>query len=303
MHELNCDQFVFSFSGKHAPVLSVQSGDQVIIRTQDCFSGQIQSDDDLVTSMDYSRINPATGPIYVKEAEPGDILKVEILHISIGEKGVITTMPDIGTLIHQSAIRTKTVQIKEEKTIVFSDQIQFACSPMIGVIGVAPSEGEVACGHPGVHGGNLDSSCIGEGAAVYLPVFVPGALFGLGDLHASMGDGEMCGTGIEINGEVQVRLTLLKGEGKPLPTPIVETADAWYIISSHHEILKAIQAASEITQQLVAERLNIGMTDAYLLMGAVGDIRLSQCCKPCPVETVARVKMPKLIGMESLLGA
>ncbi|WP_445487499.1 acetamidase/formamidase family protein [Niallia sp. 03133] len=303
MHEINHDQFVFSFSAKHNPILRVQSGDQVVIRTQDCFSGQIQNDDDLVSSIDYSRINPVTGPIYVEDAEPGDILKVEIQRITVGEQGVITTLPNIGTLIHQSEIRTKTVPIMEGKTIALTDRIKFACSPMIGVIGVAPAEGEVACGHPGVHGGNLDSSCIAEGAVVYLPVFVTGALFGLGDLHASMGDGEMCGTGIEIDGEVEVRLTLLKRGSFSLPTPVVETKDAWYVISSDHEILKAIRKASEFTQLLLSERWRIDMTDAYLLMGAVGDIQLSQCCKPCPVETVVRVKMQKLPGMPCLFGA
>lgn len=302
MYKINRDQLVFSFSAKHIPVLRMQSGAELVLQTQDCFSGQIQTDEDLVTSMDYSRINPATGPIYMEEAEPGDILKVEILRISVGKKGVITTIPNIGTLSHQSDIRTKTVSILDGKTIAFNDEIHFDCSPMIGVIGVAPAEGEIACGHPGVHGGNLDSSCIGEGATVYLPVFVKGALLGIGDLHASMGDGEMCGTGIEIEGEVHIRISLLKEEARPLPTPVVETIDAWYILSSNHDLLKAIQTASEITQQLFSERWSLDETDAYLLMGAIGDIQLSQCCKPCPVETVVRVKIPKLKGMGKLLG-
>ncbi|QWU16952.1 amidase [Paenibacillus sophorae] len=299
MHVVERDQFVFSFSSNHAPVLTVQSGDRVVLRTNDCFSGQIRGDQDLVTSIDYGKINPATGPIFVEGALPGDVLRAEIIRISLDAQGVITTLPDIGTLIHHSEIRSKTVQIKEGRRVQFSEKIQFECTPMVGVIGVAPPGGEVACGHPGQHGGNLDSSCIAEGSSVYLPVFVPGALFGLGDLHASMGDGEMCGTGVEIAGEVEIRLTVLKGE--QLAAPVVETKDSWYAVSSDHDVMAAIRKTSEDMQNMIVQRWELTPTDAYLLMGAVGDVQMSQCCKPCPVETVVRVRVPKLEGMPDLL--
>ncbi|MDT3427755.1 amidase [Paenibacillus forsythiae] len=299
MHTIERDQFVFSFSGHHAPVLTVQSGDRVVLRTNDCFSGQIQGDEDLVTSIDYGRINPATGPVFVEGALPGDVLKAEIIRISLDNQGVITTLPGIGTLIHRSEVRSKLVQIREGRRVQFSDRIQFECTPMIGVIGVAPPGGEVACGHPGRHGGNLDSSCITEGSSVYLPVFVPGALFGLGDLHASMGDGEMCGTGVETAGEVEVRLTVLKGA--ELGAPVVETEDSWYAVSSDHDVLAAIRQASEDMQSMIIRRWELTPTDTYLLMGAVSDVQMSQCCKPCPVETVVRVRIPKLEGMPGLV--
>lgn len=300
MHVVERDQFVFSFSGNHSPVLTVQSGERIVLRTNDCFSGQIRGDQDLVTSIDYGKINPATGPVFVEDAQPGDVLRAEIIRISLDDQGVITTLPDIGTLIHHSEIRSKLVQIREGRRVQFSEKIQFECNPMVGVIGVAPSEGEVACGHPGRHGGNLDSSCIAEGASVYLPVFVPGALFGLGDLHARMGDGEMCGTGVEIAGEVEVRLTVLKGI--PLAAPVVETKDSWHSIASDHDVLAAIRQASEDMQSMIVQRWELTPTDAYLLMGAVSDVQMSQCCKPCPVETVVRVRMPKLDGMPGLAG-
>ncbi|TBL76653.1 acetamidase [Paenibacillus thalictri] len=294
------DQFIFSFSGEHAPVLTVTSGEHVVLRTNDCFSGQIKGDQDLVTSIDYGKINPATGPVFVEGALPGDVLKAEIVRISLDSHGVITTLPGIGTLIHQSEIQTKIIPVKEGRRLQFSDKIQFDCAPMIGVIGVAPSEGETACGHPGLHGGNLDTNCIAEGSTVYLPVFVPGALFALGDLHASMGDGEMCGTGVEIAGEVEVRLTVLKG--MRLPAPVVETNHAWYTVSSDHDVLAAIRMASERMQEMIVRSWELSPTDAYLLMGAAGDVQMSQVCKPCPVETVVRIRMPKLKGMPVLIG-
>ncbi|RNB79142.1 acetamidase [Brevibacillus nitrificans] len=300
MQVVERNQCVFSFSGNHAPVLTVSSGECVILQTNDCFSGQIKKDQDLVTSIDYRKINPVTGLIFVEDALPGDVLRVEIIRISIEEQGVITTLPEIGTLIHRAETRTKVVQVIEGRTVLFSEKIQFDCAPMIGVIGVAPAEGEVACGHPGLHGGNLDTSCLMEGSTIYLPVFIPGALFGLGDLHASMGDGEMCGTGVEIAGQVEVRLTVLKDE--PLRAPVIETSDSWYAVSSDHDVQSAVRKASESMQEMIAGRWQLTPTDAYLLMGAIGDVQMSQCCKPCPVETVVRVRMPKLEGLTGLIG-
>lgn len=299
MKTIERDQHVLSFSRQYTPALTVQSGEWIRLQTHDCFSGQIASEEDRVTSIDYSRINPATGPIYVEGAESGDVLKVDIGKIAVGKTGVIATLPGIGTLIHRSEMKTKVVTIQDSSLAIFDERIQFPLRPMVGVIGVAPADGDVPCGHPGSHGGNLDSSCITTGSSVYLPVFVPGGGFALGDLHASMGDGEICGTGIEVAGEVDVRLTVIKG--LKISSPVVETADSWYTIASDHDVLQAVRMASENMQALVAERWDLSQTDAFLLMGAVGDVMMSQCCKPCSVETVSRFRMPKVADMPRLL--
>ena len=91
---------------------------------------------------------------------------------------------------------------------------------MIGVIGVAPNEGEISCGTPGDHGGNMDTTLIAEGATLYFPVFHKGALFSLGDVHAAMGDGEVCVSGIEIPAKVTVTLEVIKDQS--LSVPVVE---------------------------------------------------------------------------------
>ncbi|MCK9906708.1 acetamidase/formamidase family protein, partial [Frankia sp. Cpl3] len=105
------------------------------------------------------------------------------------------------------------------------------------VIGVAPAGEDVPCGHPGDHGGNIDTHVITKGSIVYLPVNVEGALFALGDVHASMGDGEIGGTGIEIAGEVDVTISVIKGQS--IPRPMVETADSWYSVAAHHDTQRA----------------------------------------------------------------
>jgi Acetamidase/Formamidase family. len=104
---------------------------------------------------------------------------------------------------------SKVVEINDGK-VIFNEKLSFPVKPMIGVIGVAPKEGEINCGTPGPHGGNMDTTLIGEGTKLYLPVFVDGALFALGDLHAVMGDGEIGVSGVEVSGAVTVGLRVLK---------------------------------------------------------------------------------------------
>lgn len=105
-----------------------------------------------MTSIDFSRVNPATGPVFVECAEPGDILKVEIHDIRVREWGVISTLPEMGVLIHRAETKTKIVPVENSSLVHFNDGIQFSVEPMIGVIGTAPSGDDIPTGHPGDHG-------------------------------------------------------------------------------------------------------------------------------------------------------
>jgi amidase len=299
MHVIKAEQSIFRFSKNNDPVIYIESGEQVQFQTSDCFSNQITSEIDLVTTIDFSRVNPATGPVYVNGAKPGDILKIEINDITVRDWGVISTLPEMGTLIHRSELATKIVPIEQSSVAHFNERISFPVQPMIGVIGVAPAGEEVPTGHPGDHGGNIDNHVITKGSVVYLPVNVEGALFALGDVHASMGDGEICGTGIEISGEVTATISVQKG--KTIPRPMVETADSWYTVASTHDLQEAIRVACEDMQDLLVEKWEISPTEAYLLMSVAGDVQICQCCKPSPVEVVARYRIPKIENMARLL--
>jgi len=210
MYELTNEKCIFSFSKHNDPVLNVNDGDEVNIETLDCFSCQIKTNDDKLETMDWDKVNPATGPIYVNGAEEGDTLEVTIKKIDIDDKGVVATGKDLGVLGGMmNDLYSKVVEINDGK-VIFNEKLSFPVKPMIGVIGVAPKEGEINCGTPGPHGGNMDTTLIGEGSKLYLPVFVDGALFALGDLHAVMGDGEIGVSGIEVSGTVTVGLRVLK---------------------------------------------------------------------------------------------
>jgi amidase len=151
-----------------------------------------------MAALDWDRINPATGPVYIKDAEPGDVLKVTINRIELDEKGTVVSGEELGLLGGiLKDVYTKIVPIRGGKA-VFDGRTEIPVRPMIGVIGVAPAEGEINTGTPGRHGGNMDNTMVGEGASLYFNVEVPGALFACGDAHAVMGDGEIGESGLEI---------------------------------------------------------------------------------------------------------
>ncbi len=228
------DKVVYTFSAANAPIASIDSGEVVIFRTQDCFSNQMHSESQLVTNCDYSKMNPATGPLFVRDAHPGDVLKVELLDVQCDVIGT-TTLPKIGPLWDKCETRTKRIPIENGKA-VFND-VRFPVNPMIGVIGVAPEEGKsVPCGYPGNHGGNLDCKLMVKGNTAYFPVRVEGALVQMGDMHAVMGDSELCGTGLEINGTVMARISIIRQCA--LDWPVLETPTSWYTLASARIIRK-----------------------------------------------------------------
>jgi amidase len=170
---------------------------------------------------------------------------------------------------------------------------------MIGVIGVAPESGSISTSLSGRHGGNMDCKLIRTGSALHLPVLVEGALLMIGDLHASMGDGEICGTGIEISGKATVRARIAKGE---LHWPLLETSDAWHSITSGATLEEAISEASHEMRRLISKAWGWDSTDVYLYLSARGDVGVNQCVVPCENTQVSvRVSVPKEYGMRPLL--
>lgn len=283
--------YVYHFSKENDPVKTVKKGETASFKTLDCFSNQVRSEDQLISSIDFDRVNPATGPVYLEGAEKGDVLVADILDIRIEDQGFISTLQDVGPLFKTTQeLRTKKVPVRDGN-IIFNG-IKLPANPMVGVIGVAPEEGSVPCGFPGAHGGNMDCSKIVKGSRVYFPVNVEGALFQLGDLHASMGDGEICGAGVEIPGEVDIKFDLIKD--LDLDWPILETDDMWYAIASDDSFEKALEYATHQICKLITKAYGWDSTDAYLYMSAVGNFEICQGCKPSPFPTVIRFGVPKV---------
>ena len=195
MQELNDERVLFAFARDLEPALTVASGETVRIRTQDCFGNQVQTPEDELDEINWDRINPATGPVFVEGAVPGGALKVTIENIELDPQTASCTGKDEGVCGDRfDAWSTHLCAIDGDK-LVWNDQLSIPLNPMIGVIGVAPAGDPVNCGTPGSHGGNMDNTAITTGATLYFPVAVEGALFGCGDMHAAMGDGEISVSG------------------------------------------------------------------------------------------------------------
>ena len=169
------ESVIWAFGPDIEPIVEVQPGAIVRFETNDCFSGQIRSEDDLVTGIDMDRINSATGPVAVKGAEPGDSLVADILEVNPIEWGVATIIPGYGQLHEQ--VRSPVTKIFDVRDgwIQMDERIRFPARPMVGVVGVA-TEGETLTNAlPGEHGGNLDNNMHGPGARILFPVRQPGA--------------------------------------------------------------------------------------------------------------------------------
>ena len=294
MLRITRDRIVYSLDKAHPAVATVEPGAEVLFETWDARTGTIRSERDLLDRPHPRGPNPATGPICIRGAEPGDVLMVDILDIGLADQGYTGTRPGqgvLGSLITQH--RTKLLDIVDGM-IVFNDRIRFPIRPMVGVIGTAPAGDGVATLHPGPHGGNMDHNDVRVGARVHLPVFVQGALLAIGDVHASMGDGEISITALEIPGEVRVRVDLAKGES--LRRPWIEFPDCWITTGDGPGIAEAIRVAADEMAHLLMHRLSLSADDAYMLLSIRGDARVSQCAEPVVVAATARMIMPRLAG-------
>ncbi len=291
MIRIGRDQIVYSFDRRHPPVATIDAGTEVCFETWDARTGTVLSERDLLTRPHPKGPNPATGPVAVRGAEPGDALIVEILDIALGSRGFTGIRPRLGVLGHLIAdYRTRMLDIVDGM-VVFSDRIRFPVRPMVGVIGTAPAGEGVGNVSPGPHGGNMDHNDVRVGARVHLPVFVPEGLLALGDVHASMGDGEVSITALEICGEVTARVELARGEG--IARPWIEFPDCWISTGEGPVIGDAIRVACEQMVGLLQRRLGLSPEDAYMLTSIRGDVRVSQCCEPSMLAATARVVMPR----------
>lgn len=294
MHHITRNHLIYSLGKDHPPVLTINSGETILLETYDARTGTIRSETDLLDHRHPLGMNPATGPIFVKGAEPGDSLVVEILSIKLDDWGFLAVKKGIGLLAYRAdRYATKIIPVRDG-IAHFSSSIHIPVRPMIGVIGTAPAGEAVTTGDPGPHGGNMDNNEIKVGAKVHLPVSVPGALLGIGDVHASMGDGEVSMVGFEICAEVTVQVNLLKAE--TIIRPWVETADGrWVTTGDDPDPAVSMRIAVEEMVNLLQKRWSLSFEDAYMLVTASGDLSICQACDPGGMAVTTRMSIPTSI--------
>ena len=290
MKKIKKEDCIYSMSKDNKPVLKVHSGDTVVFETYDCYNDQIKSEDQPFSTIKRELNNPATGPLYINEAESGDILKIEIIDIKINDSAVMTLRPDSGVMGDSFyETKSKILPIRDNK-VILNDKIQIPVNPMIGVIGVAPYDGEIKTTVPNSHGGNLDCKRIVKGSNVYLHVHTEGALLSIGDLHAVMADGEVVICGAEVSGEVTVKVDVIKG--KALPLPMVVDKERIMTIASKKTLDEAAKTATIHMHKFLINELNMDTYEAGMLLSLVGDLRICQVVDPL---MTARMELPKNI--------
>ncbi len=292
-HYLSRDHHFFSFSAEHAPALTVSPGDLIHVQTWDCYMGAITNAENALLPIPDSQINPATGPIFVTGAQPGDTLSVTILDIQPGVRGVARTYPGNGQLQH--LIKEQYARFFDVKNgiVTMNENVSFPASPMLGVIGLAPESGDISTLPAGKHGGNLDNNMNKIGSTIHLPVKHPGGLLSMGDMHASMGDGEICGTGIEIAGDVLIRVNLIKGIGTQYP--VTETETSWITHGvAIEDIPGAMQIACEEAANLLVKHWGFTIEDAFIFLSVQGNLGIAQAVHPSTGTVIAKMSVPKI---------
>jgi amidase len=288
MHKLERTNPRYYLDPNHTPAISVMSGDEVLVDLHDTYTGQIQSEQDIRTKIDPTKLTPLTGPIYVIDAEPGNTLSVLIEDISVSDIGIMPVAPGLGVIGRQvSEVSTKIFKIIGDHA-VFSKSIHLPLKPMIGTIGVAPRGDRVRAFTPGDFGGNMDLRAIRAGTEVNLPVFVPGALLYLGDLHGLQGDGELSGTGLEVAGSVTIKVSLI--EGKSINRPRIFTEDCLMFVSSNRTLDQATEIVVSDAVQYLVDEFGLNFADAYRLVSLVGDLSICQVVNP---KVTVRLELPR----------
>lgn len=290
MVELDDEKVFYAFDKTLEPAMVVPSGTTVRVRTKDCFGNQIQKPEDELDGIDWDHTNPATGPIFVEGAVPGGALKVSVGAIEFDNKSVSCTGENEGVCGDRfNAWSTQVCEIDSDE-LVWDERLRIPLRPMIGVIGVAPEGDPINCGTPGSHGGNMDNTAITAGATLYFPVFADGALFGCGDMHAVMGDGEISVSGAEAAGWATVTLTAMP-ELK-LVDPLIENATHFGVIASAETLDAAADRAVHEMLDLICDRTAEDPDKVVMLLSLVGDVQVCQMVDP---EKTIRFMVPKYV--------
>jgi acetamidase/formamidase len=286
-HYFPTDQVHFTWDAGNDPVLTVESGDTVVVRTRDVSDDQIGPDStaEVIAGLDWDRVYPLAGPIAVDGAKAGDTLAVEVLDLHTQGWGWTAILPGLGLLSEEfTEPYLKVFDLSGGDAAQLGDA-RIPIEPFLGTMGVCPAgASKQPVMPPGPFGGNMDTRQLTRGTTLFLPVQVDGALFSCGDAHAAQGDGEVCVTGLESPMYGALRFTLHKD--RPISSPQYRTAGplvprvahgSWYGTTGVGPDLFA--GAQDAVRGMIGHLTSMrGMTpeDAYLLCSLAVDLRISE---------------------------
>jgi acetamidase/formamidase len=289
-HTIHREHHHFGWDNANRPVLTVAPGATVEFAVVEASGGQLSKDSTVadVGGLDFAKVNPVTGPVYVDGAEPGDALKVTIESFTPSGWGWTALIPGFGLLADQfpdPALNIWSYDAPGLTPAGYGPGGRVPLKPFCGTIGVAPAE-------PGTHsivpprrvGGNMDIRDLAAGTELYLPVEVAGALFSVGDTHATQGDGEVCGTAIESPMRLALTFDLVKGANLPFPRfetsgPVSRHFDAkGYLVTTGigPDLMAGARAAVMRMIDEISAAQGMSAAEAYMLCSVCADLRISE---------------------------
>jgi acetamidase/formamidase len=289
IHQVRADAYHHVWDNSIEPAISVASGEEVLCHVRDASDDQIRRDSGshAVAGLDFSHVNPVSGPVEVRGAAPGDVLQVDILELRPGDWGWTALIPGFGLLADE--FPEPWLRISEvdgvRRCVHFGDGITLPFEPFPGTIGVAlPEPGQHPIVPPSDWGGNMDIKHLRPGTTLYVPVGVEGARFSVGDTHAAMGDGEVCGTAVETAMDITVRLTVRRDLRMSAPQYHIAGGElARTETSAHHvctgvasDLMEASRRAVRAMIEHLGEQRGLDREEAYALVSVACDLRIHE---------------------------
>jgi acetamidase/formamidase len=274
-----------------APVVEIEPGDVVHCETEEVTDGQVTPGcpASRLGEIDFDRLYPLAGPIYVKGAQPGDVLEVEMLSLKPLDWGWTGILPGLGLLAEDfTEPYIRHFDLRNGQYAELRNDIRIPLQPFCGTMGVATDEaGRHDVLPPTKGAGNIDTRHLNVGARLYLPVFVPGALFSAGDCHAAQGDGEVCVTGIECPMAFSLRFDVRRDVTvKPWryhfrtpPGPLQPRSDerGYYATTAlGPDLMENARNAVRDLIEWLGSAHGLSREDAYVLCSLAADLKISQ---------------------------
>jgi len=293
MKRLGREHRIYILDPKGEPAITLDSGEELMVETWDAFEG-IRDPSALEEK---ALRGPATGPIYVNGAEPGDALKVDFISITpkAREGAVHMVRPGRGFLEAEFTQAYATVISFKDGQVVLPSGLRLPLMPSMGLVATTPTYPQNTASDSGPYGGDIDMKELVAGSTLYLPIFVPGGMLALGDCHAIVGDGAVAGTGAECSSDTHIRVTVEKGMG--ISSPRALTPDYFVVLSYGEELGPAMKGAVREMVDFLVQEKGMPPYDAYSLLSLAGDVRVSRTFRPIsPVKMMLSRKALEQLG-------
>jgi acetamidase/formamidase len=289
-HTIHQHQSHFGWDNANKPAVTIAPGETIEFHPVDSSGGQLNPNSTVanIPTLDFGKVNPVAGPVYVDGAEPGDAIKVTLISFAPSGWGWTANIPGFGLLADQ--FRDPALHIwKYDPTslapAMYGPGGRVPLKPFCGTIGLAPAE-------PGLHsvvpprrvGGNMDIRDMAAGTTLYLPVEVKGGLFSVGDTHATQGDGEVCGTAIESPCSLAAKFELAKSANLAFPRFTTPGPVSRHLDAKGYEATTGIspdlfEAARQAVMgmiDLLTREHKMSAVEAYMLCSVCADLRISE---------------------------